>query len=71
MFLGFSAGPCHVQIRRGSREVVSSLPVPNQGQVVAGWVPWEDFEVGFCGRMFIKGVSLGPTSMIRKGQSRV
>lgn len=54
VFLGFPAGLCHGQVRRGGRESVSSLRVPNLGQVVVGRVPWEDFEVGCCQRMFIK-----------------
>lgn len=46
MFVGFSAGLYHVQVKRGSRERISSLPMPNLGQVVAGWVSQEDFEMG-------------------------
>lgn len=46
MFVGFSAGLYNVQVKRGSRERISSLPMPNLGQVVAGWVSQEDFEMG-------------------------
>ena len=46
VFVGFSAGLYNVQVKRGSRERISSLPMPNLGQVVAGWVSQEDFEMG-------------------------
>lgn len=41
MSLGVSADLCHVQVGRGRQERVSSLPVPNLGHAVTGWVLWE------------------------------
>lgn len=61
-----------MQERRDSRRRVLSLPAPNLGQAVTGWVPWEaDAEMEFSRRMFMKEHPWDPHLWKRRDGSRV